>query len=158
MYSVTKNNYPTLKRGDRGEQVKELQRLLNPRMAGPDRIQVDGIFGDETEFAVQEVQYQFFLKQDGIANEHVWKCLYAKAPVIHPVIRVGSQNELVKRIQEVMYEHGLYSGEINGVFDARLESNIKNFQRSRNLVADGVIGPKTWKALCDIATFVTVES
>lgn len=157
MPSVTTNNYPTLKLGDRGEKVKELQRLLNPRMAGPDRIQVDGVFGDETEFAVEEVQYQFFLNQDGIADEAVWKCLYAKAPIVHPTLRVGNTGDLVQRIQEVMYEQGFYSGEINGVFDHRLESNIKNFQRSRNLVADGIIGPKTWKALSDLATFVTVN-
>ena len=36
------------------------------------------------------------------------------------------------------------------------ENAIKHVQQSRSLTVDGIIGNQTWKALCDIATFVTV--
>jgi N-acetyl-anhydromuramyl-L-alanine amidase AmpD len=35
----------------------------------------------------------------------------------------------------------------DGNFDARTESAVRDFQRSHNLVPDGIVGPKTWVAI-----------
>lgn len=150
------NSYPTLQLGSEGAKVEELQRLLMPRLPGPDRFPVNGIFNSETQHAVETAQYQFFLKQTGIADEMLWKSLYAKAPVGKPVLRRGAKNELVAMVQEVLKDNGLYGGAVDGDFGAGTETAIKNIQRTRHLTVDGVIGNQTWKALCDIATFVTV--
>lgn len=40
---------------------------------------------------------------------------------------------------------------IHGTFDAAFESFVKNWQRSKNLDADGVIGPKSWTKISDVA-------
>ncbi len=149
-------NYPTLQIGCKGEKVKQLQQLLIPRLPGPDRFSIDGIFDSETEHAVETVQYQFFLKQTGIADEMVWKSLQAKAPVGKPVLRRGVKSELVAMVQEVLKDNGLYGGVVDGDFGIGTENAIKHVQQSRNLTVDGIIGNQTWKALCDIATFVTV--
>jgi|UPI0002FEBDA1 peptidoglycan hydrolase-like protein with peptidoglycan-binding domain len=151
------NSYPILQLGSEGAKVEELQRLLMPRLPGPDRFPVNGIFGSETEHAVETAQYQFFLKQTGIADEMLWKSLYAKAPVNKPVLRRGAKHELVAMVQEVLKDNGLYGGAVDGDFGAGTETAIKNVQRTRRLTIDGVIGNQTWKALCDIATFVTVN-
>jgi peptidoglycan hydrolase-like protein with peptidoglycan-binding domain len=150
-------NFPTLKIGLEGEKVKELQQLLNPRLPGPDRFPANGIFGSETEHAVETVQYQFFLKQTGIADEIVWKSLRAKAPVGKPVLRRGIKSELVAMVQEVLKDNGLYGGTVDGDFGINTENAIKNVQRTRSLGVDGIIGNQTWKALCDIATFVSID-
>lgn len=151
------NSYPILQLGSEGAKVEELQRLLMPRLPGPDRFPVNGIFDSETEHAVETAQYQFFLKQTGIADEMLWKSLYAKAPVNKPVLRRGTKHELVAMVQEVLKDNGLYGGAVDGDFGAGTETAIKNVQRTRRLTVDGVIGNQTWKALCDIATFVTVN-
>ncbi|MGE5676342.1 MAG: polysaccharide deacetylase family protein [Mycobacterium leprae] len=55
-----------LKRGDRGEAVRELQNLL--KQAGCDPGKVDGIFGPLTENGVKCAQQAFALKVDGVAE------------------------------------------------------------------------------------------
>lgn len=151
------NSYPILKLGCEGAKVEELQRLLMPRLPGPDRFPINGVFDSETEHAVETAQYQFFLKQTGIADEMLWKSLYAKAPVNKPVLRRGAKNELVTMVQEVLKDNGLYRGAVDGDFGVGTETAIKNVQRSHRLTVDGVIGNQTWKVLCDVATFVTVS-
>jgi flagellum-specific peptidoglycan hydrolase FlgJ len=57
----------TLKRGSRGEEVKELQRALNARTGG--KLEVDGIFGPQTLAAVKRLQQGFDLNGDGIVGK-----------------------------------------------------------------------------------------
>lgn len=61
-----------LKKGDRGEEVKELQRLLNDLGEGLD---VDGIFGALTEEALKRFQETVSLTPDGICGPDTWEKL-----------------------------------------------------------------------------------
>lgn len=65
----------TLRRGDRGEDVAEMQRLLlaNGYSVGADG--ADGVFGAETERAVKSFQAHNGLKIDGICGQKTWKKL-----------------------------------------------------------------------------------
>lgn len=56
-----------LKKGNRGESVKQLQKALN--------LYPDGIFGDVTEEAVKDFQKSKGLKQDGIVGDNTWEAL-----------------------------------------------------------------------------------
>lgn len=56
-----------LKKGSRGEAVKQLQRALN--------LIPDGIFGELTEEAVKAFQKSKNLKQDGIVGNKTWELL-----------------------------------------------------------------------------------
>lgn len=58
-----------LKKGDRGDEVKELQRLLNDLGEGLD---VDGIFGSQTEAALKRFQQTVGLEPDGICGAETW--------------------------------------------------------------------------------------
>lgn len=62
----------TLRKGDRGDEVKELQSALNN--AGC-IIDVDGIFGDETYAAVIAFQGYRNLRVDGIVGAETWQAL-----------------------------------------------------------------------------------
>lgn len=57
----------TIKRSDRGEAVKTLQKILN--------LHVDGIFGTLTEEAVREFQKTHKLVVDGIVGVNTWNKL-----------------------------------------------------------------------------------
>ncbi len=63
---------PTLRRGDKGDAVKELQRALARRGAN---ITSDGAFGTKTEAAVRAFQRQMGLAIDGIVGAKTWACL-----------------------------------------------------------------------------------
>ncbi|MBQ8202213.1 MAG: peptidoglycan-binding protein [Clostridia bacterium] len=61
-----------LRRGDRGSDVKELQRNL--RSLGYD-LEIDGIFGPMTECCVRSFQGTHGLAQDGIVGPMTWAAL-----------------------------------------------------------------------------------
>ena len=58
-----------------------------------------------------------------------------------PTLRRGSQGDLVKTMQRDL---NLMS---DGNFGGQTEAAVRNFQRARNMVPDGIVGPKTWIAL-----------
>lgn len=59
----------TLRKGSKGAEVEELQRLLNLNGA---KLTVDGDFGTNTEKAVIEYQEKNGLVPDGIAGPKTW--------------------------------------------------------------------------------------
>ena len=74
-------NIPTLRKGARGDNVEELQALLNAKYGFS--LDVDGVFGDKTVQAVKAFQSAHGLKADGIAGPKTWKALGVSAPC-HP--------------------------------------------------------------------------
>lgn len=59
-----------------------------------------------------------------------------------PTIRRGSTGDAVRTLQEKL--GGLT---VDGIFGAKTEAAVRNFQRARGLQVDGIVGPKTWAAL-----------
>ena len=73
-YSVT-SFYPVLRKGSKGEDVKVLQAKLAGagfKGIGSAEIIVDGIFGDNTEYALKQFQKKKGLLADGIAGSKTW--------------------------------------------------------------------------------------
>lgn len=66
---------PTLRRGDKGEKVAYLQKLLMDRGYGLPKYGADGDFGAETEKAVKAFQRDWGLKEDGVVGEKTWSML-----------------------------------------------------------------------------------
>ena len=58
-----------------------------------------------------------------------------------PTLRRGTQGDLVKTLQRDL---NLSS---DGNFGGQTEAAVRNFQRTHNMVPDGIVGPKTWTAL-----------
>ena len=66
-------DHSTVKKGSRGENVKELQTLLKNK--GYDPGTIDGIFGNKTRDAVMRFQNDHNLKVDGIVGIVTWNAL-----------------------------------------------------------------------------------
>lgn len=62
-------------------------------------------------------------------------------------IRRGDKGELVMRMQAALTKTGLASVSADGDFGPKTEATLKDWQRSRKLVPDGICGPQTWAAL-----------
>lgn len=63
------------------------------------------------------------------------------------IYKKDSKRKEVKRIQERLKELGYYKKKIDGDFGGGTEAAVKAFQKAKGLTVDGVVGPKTWKAL-----------
>ena len=72
---------PTLRKGNRGEDVKLLQTTLNEQ--GYSCGNVDGIFGKNTQKAVKEFQKAKGLSVDGIVGRKTWTALGLMEPEPH---------------------------------------------------------------------------
>lgn len=67
--------HPVLRKGDKGQAVKELQEAL--KRLGHDPGPIDGIFGPKTEAAVQSFQQAAKITVDGIVGPQTWAALEA---------------------------------------------------------------------------------
>lgn len=54
---------------------------------------------------------------------------------------------MVDELQAVLNAKYGFSLDVDGSFGADTEAAVKAFQKSKGLTVDGIVGPKTWKAL-----------
>jgi peptidoglycan hydrolase-like protein with peptidoglycan-binding domain len=66
-----------------------------------------------------------------------------------PELRRGATGQSVRQLQSRLLELGFNPQGIDGQFGPKTQAAVLGFQRSQGLVADGVVGPKTWAALND---------
>ena len=60
----------------------------------------------------------------------------------------GSTGPTVERLQVLLAERGLNPGPIDGIFGRLTDAAVREFQQENNLDVDGIVGPKTWGAIC----------
>lgn len=63
-----------------------------------------------------------------------------------PTLRLGSKGDKVRYLQEILNYYG-YNVTVDGIFGKKTEAAVKQFQKSRKLNVDGIVGLKTWNAL-----------
>lgn len=64
-----------------------------------------------------------------------------------PTISQGATGTAVSWAQYLLVRRTLSYQDIDGVFGPKTKTAVEDFQSSRNLTADGVVGPHTWAAL-----------
>lgn len=77
-----KADYPVLRRGSVGWQVKRLQRLLRQQGVLPEPAAIDGDFGPITEASVKAFQELHGLEVDGIVGPLTWHALLTADVVV----------------------------------------------------------------------------
>lgn len=71
-----------------------------------------------------------------------------------PVLKrndAATQNEDVRYLQRLLNANG-YSVNTDGGFGPKTEQAVINFQNSKRIKADGIVGPLTWKQFAVCAT------
>lgn len=133
---VTVRVWPTTRSGMTGERVKTAQYLLRARGQTPS---ADGAYGSGTASAVSAFETSVNLTPDGVVGSAVWERLVL-------TVRRGDAGEAVKAVQSQLNTRGA-GLTVDGAFGPGTETAVRNFQSSRGLSADGIVGPNTWLAL-----------
>ncbi|MEM7580473.1 MAG: peptidoglycan-binding protein [Mastigocoleus sp.] len=63
------------------------------------------------------------------------------------LLKEGSKGAEVKQLQEALQTLNFYFSKIDGVFGANTKVAVINFQKNQGLVADGIVGSKTWSKI-----------
>jgi N-acetylmuramoyl-L-alanine amidase len=139
-----------LARGDRGEAVLDIQARLGVLGYRID-LQEHGEFGPTTEQAVREFQQRRQLLVDGEVGDLTWhelveasyslgdRILYLRYPYY--------RGDDVRGLQAALNMLGFDAGREDGIFGARTDRGIREFQRNVGLPQDGIVGTTTVEAL-----------
>jgi len=88
------------------------------------------------------------LKKMTLDKAHI-STVSSQKPIVasKPTLKLGAKGETVKNLQTKLNAKGYKCGTPDGAFGAKTLAAVKAFQKAKKLVADGVVGPKTWDAL-----------
>ena len=142
MPNVSFTQLPTLRRGNNGKSVQYLQCYLN--LYG-DTLDIDGVFGTQTQTAVQKFQQQNSLLVDGIVGQNTWRTLLMQKPL--PLLKLGYTGVFVRYAQQKLVSKLYLAYDVDGIFGNKTQQATKEFQQENNLTPDGIIGPLTWAKL-----------
>ena len=141
----------TLRRGDRGREVVDLQTRLQALGFDLGSRGIDGVFRERTELAVRAIQQRLGLLADGLVGPITWRevveagyrpggrLLYLRQPPFR-----GAD---VVELQQMLDDLGFDPGAVNGLFDSRTVRAVRDFQRNAGLQDDGVVDAAVFKVL-----------
>lgn len=163
--------------GDRGPDVKELQKKLN--QIGY-TLAVDGIFGKATDEAVRQFQTSVGISVDGQAGKNTMaklqETIAAMQPQHDPWVW-SLQDELNRMYNAGLEEDGIPGSKTlaacpllcegargnivkliqqrvgaadDGIWGPKTTTAVKAYQTTHGLKVDGIIGPLTWKAILKV--------
>ena len=153
----------TLKYGDKGDLVKQLQTRLQE--LGYYTGTVSGTFGSATQSALKTFQKKMGIAVDGVASTDVQTILYSASaqslndyttptPIptatVQPpsgTVRMGDTGSDVILLQTRLYALAYYSGKIDGKFGSGTYQAVIAFQEANSLKADGICGSETISVL-----------
>ena len=110
---------------------------------------IDGIRGPGTRRAVKRFQRRHRLAADGVAGPVTRRALgrRGRPRLGSRAIRRGNRGWDVAALQFMLARRGHSPGSIDGGFGGGTIAAVRSFQRAAGLVADGVVGPATLRAL-----------
>ena len=65
----------------------------------------------------------------------------------YPLIKQGSLSVYVLIAQDGLNTLGFRTGGLDGIFGSKTRNAVIDYQRSRGLVADGIVGCNTWRSI-----------
>lgn len=92
----------------------------------------------------QECNNQGFSKQnvDGIAGPATLAGC--------PTLRKGASGNITKLLQEKLVKLGYNTNGVDGIFGSGTYSSVREFQKTRGLSIDGIVGQNTWRKLLNL--------
>jgi peptidoglycan hydrolase-like protein with peptidoglycan-binding domain len=138
-YKSAKAGSRTLRRWSAGDDVKELQRILNAWYPKLSRLAEDGYYGARTVDRVRYMQQKSGLTVDGIVGKNTWKRLLggSAAPATKPLAgKVVDLSNLIRAARTAGRDGGDYSVEAT--------QRALNYEfGGDDLKVDGIFGTKT---------------
>ncbi|MCA1848886.1 MAG: peptidoglycan-binding protein, partial [Actinobacteria bacterium] len=141
----------TLRRGDRGRGVVDLQTRLQALGLDLGDRGIDGVFREGTELAVKAFQQSLGLLADGLVGPITWR------EIVEAGYRPGGRSLYLRQppfrgadvveLQRMLNDLGFDPGAVNGLFDARTARAIRDFQKNAGLQDDGVVDAGIFKVL-----------
>lgn len=173
--NVTATNPNTLKLGDYGSRVTELQTALN--QLGYSTNGIDGKFGAGTQRAVVKFQKANGLYADGLAGSRTLALIQQKVASLGSsgntspdasggssssgasnsiaglirTLRKGYKGNDVRTVQQRLKELGFYTGSVDGEYGNGSIAAVRAFQQANGLYADGLAGTRTFQVLFSTA-------
>ena len=137
--------------GDSGDDVRDVQRRLVALGLSMDPAEFGGDFGHSTEKAVRAFQQRRALLVDGIVGPETWEELVEAGFALgdrtvylrNPYFRGDDVRALQRRLNAL----GFDAGREDGIFGARCDRAVREFQRNVGREPDGIVGPDTLVAL-----------
>jgi len=104
--------------------LREAQLMINPQF----QIEV----GEEACQGVCDFLGVEYLPRNNLAN--------------YPLLKRGADNNFVFLLQFILNQFGANLN-VDGIFGARTEESVRQFQQNNNLAVDGIVGVNTWRTL-----------
>ena len=64
-----------------------------------------------------------------------------------PTLKKGAQGNITKLLQEKLVKLGYSTNGVDGIFGSGTYSAVREFQKTRGLSTDGIVGQNTWRKL-----------
>ncbi|MBI4259060.1 MAG: N-acetylmuramoyl-L-alanine amidase, partial [Actinobacteria bacterium] len=142
----------TIRQGDQGEDVRDVQHRLLALAAqiDPEELQ-GGRFGPSTLAAVRAFQQRRGLIVDGRVGPETWGELveagYAVGDRVLYLRYPHFRGDDVRALQRRLNALGFDAGREDGIFGDRTERAVREFQRNVGREPDGIVGPETVQAV-----------
>ena len=146
----------SLRVGDKGERVEELQRTLRV-LEFYDYPELEGFFGTDTRSALMNFQKFYGLEVTGVADRETFEALDVALNDCYPEIefkgtmRLRSVGEDVKALQQVLKTLGYYGTRPDGIFNANTASAVRTFQFDYGMAVDGIVNERLVKKINAVA-------
>ncbi|MBY0029782.1 peptidoglycan-binding protein [Priestia megaterium] len=153
----------TLKSGMKNNDVKQLQQVLKQKGYFKNSTTTD-YFGSITKQSVVNFQKANRLSADGIVGPATFKALNVAssnqgsntATAGTKVLKQGMTSSDVQKLQQILKQKGYFKNSTTTTyFGSITKQAVVNFQKANRLVADGIVGPATWKALGNSSSVTT---
>ena len=147
------------RRGDSGPAIAEIRDKLT-RLELIEGGAAEDRYDEALDRAVRTFQQRRGLRVDGVVGEETYRALdearwrlgdrTLSHVVNHPYV-----GDDVAALQQRLLEMGFDPGRCDGIFGARTDAALREFQRNVGLAADGILGPTTLAALQRLRRTVT---
>lgn len=144
---LQKNEFTTLKKGSKGDDVKQIQTQLNKVLGC--NLKVDGIYGSATERCVSNFQEATNLAKTGAFNKETYDML-AKIDTEtseYKELKKGIKGDEVTKIQIKLNEMMGCNLELDGSFGNLTKACVMKYQINSNLEVTGAINKMTYYKL-----------
>lgn len=146
--SSSSSTSDTLRKGDKGSDVRKMQKRLS-ELGYPVGV-IDGVWGDDTQLAVNLFQCAISYTEHDYATSGMLKKLYAKnAPAydLYAALKKGDKGTDVLIMQTTLQIMGYDPGKLDGVYGANTAKAVSLFQKVAGLKVTGEADSATLKVL-----------